>query len=98
MNVNTDHLNRCISALAGAWAGLRQREAGELSYDIYRHAARHCLISGGACERWLEYHAARNETAHEYGERFAERTLELLPQFIADARALARVIERETGG
>ena len=45
-----------------------------------------------ACERWLQYRVTRNETAHEYGEHFAERTLELLPQFIVDAEALAGVI------
>ena len=51
------------------------------------------MISGGACDRWLEHRAARNETAQEDGERFVERTLELLPQFIVDADALAGVIE-----
>ncbi len=70
------------------------RQADQLYFnDIFRHAAKHCLISGDACERWLEYRAARNETAQEYGERFAERTLELLPEFIVDADALADVIE-----
>ena len=70
------------------------RQADQLYYnDIFRHAAKRCLISADACERWLEYRATRNETAHEYGERFAERTLALLPQFIADADALAAVIE-----
>jgi len=70
------------------------RQADQLSFnDIFRYAARHCLISEDACERWLEYRANRNETAHEYGEHFAEKTLELLPQFIADADALVAMIE-----
>ena len=70
------------------------RQADELYFnDIFRYAAKHCLISGEACERWLEYRATRNETAHEYGEKFAESTLELLPQFIADADELVDVIE-----
>ncbi len=34
----------------------------------------------------------RNDTAHQYGEGFAETTLKLLPRFIADAKELARVI------
>ena len=69
------------------------RQADQLYFnDIFRYAAKHCLISGDACERWLEYRAARNETAREYGENFAEGTLELLPRFIADAEALAGVI------
>ncbi len=135
MSINTDHLNRCISTLRVAWEGLRQREPGDVLYEIYRaacvkefelvleqggrllkrrlrpyfasnrqadqlyfndvfrYAAKHCLIGGDACERWLEYRAARNDTAHAYGENFAERTLELLPQFIVDAEALAGAIE-----
>ena len=32
------------------------------------------------------------ESAHDYGEKFAETTLKLLPDFIADDRELARVI------
>ena len=135
MNINTDHLNRCIGTLRAAWEGLQQCDPGDVLYDIYRaacvkefelvleqggrllkrrlrpyfasnrqadqlyfndvfrYAAKHCLIGDEACERWLEYRAARNDTAHEYGENFAERTLELLPQFIVDAEALAGVIE-----
>lgn len=135
MNINTDHLNRCIGTLRVAWEGLQQRDPGDVLYEIYRaacvkefelaleqggrllkrrlrpyfasnrqadqlyfndvfrYAARHCLIGDDACERWLEYRAARNGTAHECGENFAERTLELLPQFIVDAEALAGVIE-----
>lgn len=62
------------------------RQADRLTFnDVIGFAAKHCLISGDACERWLEYRAVRIETAHEYGEQFAERTLEALSQFIADA-------------
>ncbi|MXX25484.1 MAG: hypothetical protein F4Z82_08595 [Caldilineaceae bacterium SB0668_bin_21] len=72
------------------------RQADQLTFnDICRHAARHSLISGDACERWLEYRALRNETAHDYGEQFAERTLEMLPQFVADAEELVNVIEED---
>lgn len=38
----------------------------------------------------------RNDTAHNYGVRFAETTLALLPTFVRDARALADVIEGAT--
>ena len=57
------------------------RQADELNFNgIFRYAAKHCLIDDQACERWLAYRACRNETAHEYGEHYAERTLALLPQ------------------
>ena len=135
MNLDTEHLDRCISTLISAWEGLQKYELGEMRYEIYtaacvkefelvleqsgrllkrrlrpyfasnrqadqlyfndifRYAAKHCLIDDQACERWLEYRACRNETAHEYREHHAERTLALLPQFIVDAEALVGVIE-----
>ena len=39
-----------------------------------------------------------NDTAHDYGEVFAETTLKLLPDFVADAKALADVIEEADDG
>ena len=69
------------------------RQADRLTFkDAFRHAAKHDLISMEACERWFAYRDNRNDTAHDYGERFAETTLKLLPDFITDARELARVI------
>lgn len=69
------------------------RQADRLNFrDVFRHAAKHGLIATDSCERWLEYRDCRNETAHQYGGDFAEQTLELLPKFIADARALADII------
>ena len=61
--------------------------------DVFRHAAKHGLIDTQACERWLRYRDNRNDTAHGYGETFAETTLKLLPAFLTDARALAEMIE-----
>ena len=70
------------------------RQADQLTFnDIFRYAAKHGLISGDSCERWLEYRAVRNETAPECGEQFAERTLEALSTFIADAEELVDAIE-----
>jgi len=61
--------------------------------DVFRHAAKHGLISANTCERWLEYRDNGNGNAHDYGEAFAEATLALLPAFLADARDLADRIE-----
>ena len=70
------------------------RQADRLHFrDLFRHAARHGLLEPDAVERWLEYRDNRNDTAHNYGERFAETTLKLLPAFLADAKALADTIE-----
>ena len=60
--------------------------------DLFRHAAKHGLISVASCERWIAYRDIRNDTAHRYGESFADRTLTLLPAFITDAKELAAVI------
>ena len=70
------------------------RRADRLTFkDLFRHAARHDLITPEAVERWFLYRDNRNDTAHDYGEGFAEATLKLLPDFIADAKALADTIE-----
>ncbi len=71
------------------------RMADSLQFkDLFRHAARHDLISPEAVERWLGYRDSRNLTAPNYGQDFAEATLGLLPAFIEDACALADMIER----
>ena len=69
------------------------QQADRLTFkDIFRHAARHGLITLVAAERWCVYRDNRNDTAHNYGAGFAEATLTLLPGFINDARDLATVI------
>ena len=71
------------------------RQADRLNFkDLFRHAAKHDLIDWEAVERWLGYRDNRNETAHDYGEDFAEATLKLLPAFVVDAKALADMMER----
>ena len=57
--------------------------------DTLRQAGKHALLEVAEVERWLRYRANRNTTAHDYGAGFANETLKLLPDFIADARALA---------
>ena len=70
------------------------RQADRLYFkDLFRHAARHDLIDCEAVERWLGYRDNRNDTAHDYGEDFAETTLKLLPTFISDAKVLADLVE-----
>lgn len=69
------------------------KAADQLTFkDLFRHAATHSLITLEEAERWLQYRDNRNNTAHDYGVHFANKTLVLLPQFIADAKALQLVI------
>ena len=73
------------------------RQVDRLTFkNAFRHAAKHGLITVEACERWMTYRDNRNDTAHDYGKGFAEATLKLLPDFIADSRALAGVIAEGT--
>ena len=75
------------------------RQADRLTFkDLFRNAAKHGLIESETVERWLHYRNNRNDTAHNYGEDFAEATLRLLPAFVADAKALADVIEVANDG
>ena len=75
------------------------RQADRLTFrDAFRHAAKHGLVSAEACERWLQYRDVRNASAHDDGGHFAETALELLPAFVADARALAAAVGEDGDG
>jgi len=74
------------------------RAVAALSYkDVLRHAAKHGLMSIEAVTRWFAYRDNRNNTAHDYGEGFAEETLKLLPGFIDDARTLEATLREKLG-
>ncbi|MBT9504349.1 MAG: nucleotidyltransferase substrate binding protein [Burkholderiaceae bacterium] len=57
--------------------------------DVLRHAGKHGLLDEPGVGRWLAYRANRNNTAHDYGEGFANDTLKLLPMYLQDVRSLA---------
>ena len=63
--------------------------------DLFRQAVLRSIMTDETCERWLQYRDYRNSTAHDYGAEFAEETLTLLPQFIADAKVLAIAIKEQ---
>ena len=48
-------------------------------------------------ERWLVYRDSRNDTAHHYGEQFAEQTLQLIASFKEDALALYETLRQKHG-
>jgi nucleotidyltransferase substrate binding protein (TIGR01987 family) len=65
--------------------------------DILRLAAVHDLLTLPEVERWFSYRDNRNNTAHDYGEQFANETLTLIPAFLEDIATLADVLERKLG-
>lgn len=67
--------------------GGRKLEATPVK-ELLRLAAQHGLLTLDEVDRWFAYRDNRNDTAHDYGEGFAEETLTLMPDFIRDAGAL----------
>jgi len=65
--------------------------------DVLRHAALHGLLSAAELERWLVYRDSRNDTAHNYGEQFADTTLALITDFQRDALALYETLRKKHG-
>jgi nucleotidyltransferase substrate binding protein (TIGR01987 family) len=65
--------------------------------DVLRHAALHGLLSAEELERWLLYRDSRNDTAHNYGEQFADTTLALITDFQRDALALYETLRQKHG-
>jgi len=80
--------------------GGRKLEATPVK-ELLRLAAQHGLLTLEEVERWFLYRDNRNDTAHDYGEAFAQETLALMPGFIHDAYALAARLhsgDHDTGG
>lgn len=72
------------------------REVDKLVFnDLFRYASKYGLLDNDAVDRWLEYRANRNSTAHDYGEQFAESTLKLLPDYLVDLRSLAHIMQEK---
>ena len=66
------------------------REVDKLVFnDVLRGCGKHGVLDLEAVDRWLVYRANRNNTAHDYGVAFANETLQLLPGYVQDVRALA---------
>lgn len=61
--------------------------------DIFRNALKYTLISEEEVNRWFSYRDNRNNTAHDYGQVFAEETLKLIDEFLVDVKNLKQVIE-----
>lgn len=63
--------------------------------DIFRHAHKYSLITEEAAARWMKYRDNRNNTTHDYGQRFAEKTLSIIQDFLKDAENLKKVIDND---
>ena len=73
-----------------------KKSADTLAFkDLFRSAARYGLLSQDEVERWLKYRDNRNNTAHDYGQKFAQETLSFIKDFIKDAKNLKKAIDNE---
>lgn len=63
--------------------------------DLFRHAAKHLSLDNDEVSRWFKYRDNRNNTAHDYGQKFAEDTLILIEDFLKDVKHLKGIIENE---
>ena len=63
--------------------------------DLFRYALKHSLLGEEEVSRWMNYRDNRNNTAHDYGRAFAEKTLTLIDDFLKDVKHLKEVIENE---
>ena len=92
MTLNVDHLKRTVATLEQALLAIEQHP--ESSDGVLRHAGKHGMLSSAEVERWLAYRANRNNTAHDYGAGFANDTLQLLPAYLQDVRALSAALQK----
>ena len=73
-----------------------KKAADMLSFkDIFRHAHKYSLLNEEETQRWMKYRDNRNNTAHDYGQKFAEETLSIIQDFLNDAKNLKKVIDND---
>ena len=73
-----------------------KKEVDRLTFkDVFRYALKHSIINEDSVKRWFNYRDNRNNTAHDYGQSFAEETLSIIEDFIADATSLKKVIDEQ---
>jgi len=74
------------------------KEVDALSYkDVFRRCAKHDLLPVDLVARWFVYRDNRNNTAHDYGIAFAERTLALLPGYLEDVQVIIHQLNLNFG-
>lgn len=71
-----------------------KKAADRLSFkDIFRHAHKYSLLTAEETERWMIYRDNRNNTAHDYGQGFADETVLLIENFIKDAKHIREIVQ-----
>jgi hypothetical protein len=63
--------------------------------EVLRQAAKYQLLDTETVKRWFEYRDQRNDTAHTYGEALAEKVIDMLTQFINDAKQIEKILDEK---
>ncbi len=66
---------------------------GATRRELFREAYKSGLIED--VENWMEYHEARNETSHAYGDDKAEDVFKVAKTFSKDAKRLFLILEEK---
>lgn len=69
------------------------RVEGVTRRELFRLGAEHQLIND--VDDWMEYHDARNETAHTYDEVKAEDVFQVAKRFLPDAQKFRKNLEKK---
>lgn len=76
---------------------LKENEVtAETPRDVFRELGRMNWISN--VEDWIEFQKSRNETSHEYGEKFAKKSYALAQTFLPLAEALFQTLKTKSNG
>ena len=90
--ITVDHFGKAL----GRWLASHSTsmdEAGVSEFEVaFRDAARLGLISGEACERWIEYRVLSRKMASLDGKVFTETVLSTFPVLLEDTRDLVGVM------
>lgn len=71
-----------------------KRSVDSLTFkDLFRNANKFSLLSEDEVIRWFEYRDNRNNTAHDYGQAFADETIKLIDNFLSDVKHLKEIIK-----
>ena len=63
--------------------------------DLFRYVHKFSLLDQEEIQRWFSYRDNRNNTAHDYGQAFAEKSITLVENFIHDVENLPVSFQNE---
>lgn len=91
--VSLDTVGKLLRKALKAFTGNPRQVDSLVFNDVLRHAGKHGVLDITGVERWIGYRANLNDSTLADGDNATDQILALLPQYVADARALAPKIQ-----